>query len=37
VVADALSRMSSIFSMTGVSIDWKDHLVMEYAKDEFAC
>jgi hypothetical protein len=23
--------------MTGVSVDWKDHLAMEYAKDQFAC
>jgi hypothetical protein len=30
VVADALSRRPSIFAMTGVSVDWKDHLVMEY-------
>jgi hypothetical protein len=37
VVADALSRRPSIFSMIGVSVDWKDHLVMEYAKDQFAC
>jgi hypothetical protein len=32
-----LSRRPSIFSMTCVSIDWKDHLVMEYVKDQFAC
>jgi hypothetical protein len=37
VVADALSRRPSIFAMTGVSVDWKDHLVMEYAEDQFAC
>jgi hypothetical protein len=37
VVADALSRRPSIFAMTGVSFDWKDHLVVEYAKDQFAC
>ena len=37
MVADALSRRPSIFSMTGVSVEWKDHLVMEYAKDQFAC
>jgi hypothetical protein len=36
-VADALSRRPSIFSMTGMSFDWKDHLVVEYAKDQFAC
>jgi hypothetical protein len=33
VVVDALSRRPSVFSMTGVSVDWKDHLVMEYARD----
>jgi hypothetical protein len=37
VVNDALSRRPSIFSMTGISVDWKDHLVMEYANDQFAC
>jgi hypothetical protein len=37
VVADALSRRPSIFAMIGVSVDWKDHLVMEYEKDQFAC
>jgi hypothetical protein len=37
VVVDALSRRPSIFAMTGVSVDWKDHLAMEYAKDQFAC
>jgi hypothetical protein len=37
VVADALSRRPSIFTMTWVSVDWKYHLVMEYAKDQFAC
>jgi hypothetical protein len=37
VVVDALSRRPSIFSMSGVSVDWKDHLVLEYAKDQFAC
>jgi hypothetical protein len=36
VVSDALSRRPSIFAMKGVSVDWKDHLVMEYAKDHFA-
>jgi hypothetical protein len=36
VVADALSKRPSIFDMTGVSIDWKDHLLMEYEKDQFA-
>jgi hypothetical protein len=37
VVVDALSRRPSIFAMTGVAVDWKDHLEMEYAKDQFAC
>jgi hypothetical protein len=37
VVADALSRRPSIYAMTCVFVDWKDHLVMEYAKDQFAC
>ena len=35
-VADALSRRPSIFSMSGMSVDWKDHLMVEYAKDQFA-
>jgi hypothetical protein len=37
VVADALSRRSSIFSMSGMSVDWKEHLIVEYAKDQFTC
>jgi hypothetical protein len=32
MVANALSRRPSIFSMIGVLVDWKDHLVIEYAK-----
>ena len=32
-VADALSRRPSIFAMSGMSVDWKDHLIVEYAKD----
>jgi hypothetical protein len=36
-VADALSRRPSIFSMSGMSVDWKEHLIVEYAKDQFAC
>jgi hypothetical protein len=36
-VADALSRRPSIFAMSGMSVDWKDHLIVEYAKDQFAC
>jgi hypothetical protein len=23
--------------MSGMSVDWKDHLIVEYAKDQFAC
>jgi hypothetical protein len=37
MVVDALSRRPSIYAMTNVSVDWKDHLVMEYAKDQFTC
>jgi hypothetical protein len=37
VVADALSRRPSIYAMTDVSVDWKDHLMMEYARNQFAC
>jgi hypothetical protein len=32
-VADALSRRLSIFAMSGMSVDWKEHLIVEYAKD----
>jgi hypothetical protein len=37
VVADALSRRPSIFAMFGMSFDWKEHLIVEYEKDQFAC
>jgi hypothetical protein len=37
VVVDALPQRPSIYAMTNVYVDWKDHLVMEYAKDQFAC
>ena len=37
VVADALSRRPSILAITGITVDWKDQLVMEYAEDQFAC
>jgi hypothetical protein len=33
LVADALSKRPFIYSMKNLSVDWKDHLVMEYAKD----
>jgi hypothetical protein len=36
-VAVALSRRPFIFSMSGMSVDWKEHLIVEYAKDQFAC
>jgi hypothetical protein len=36
-VADALSRRPSIFSMSGMSVDWKEHLIVEYEKDQFTC
>jgi hypothetical protein len=37
VVVDALSRRPSIYAVTDVSVDWKDHLVMEYLENQFAC
>jgi hypothetical protein len=37
VVADALSRRTSIFAMSDMSVDWKEHLIVEYAKDKFTC
>jgi hypothetical protein len=37
VVVVAFSRRPSIYAMTDVSIDWKDHLVMEYARNQFTC
>jgi hypothetical protein len=37
VVADALSTRPSIYAMTDVSVDWKDLLVIEYSKNQFAC
>jgi hypothetical protein len=36
-VADPLSRRPSIFAISSMSIDWKEHLIVEYAKDQFAC
>jgi hypothetical protein len=36
VVVDALSRRPSIFSMSCMSVDWKEHLIVEYAKDQFS-
>jgi hypothetical protein len=37
VVGDALSRRPSILAITEITVDWKDHLVMEYAEDQFTC
>jgi len=37
VVADALSRRSSAYSMTKISFDWKSHLLVEYSKNKLAC
>jgi hypothetical protein len=36
-VADALSRRPSIFSMSDMLVDWKEHLIVEYAKDQLTC
>jgi hypothetical protein len=36
VVADALSKRPSVYAMTDVSVDWKDHLVMEYSKNKLS-
>jgi hypothetical protein len=33
VVADALSRRPSILAIIGITVDWKDQLVMEYEED----
>jgi hypothetical protein len=37
VVANALSRRTSTYSMSEISIDWKSHLLVEYSKNKFAC
>jgi hypothetical protein len=37
VVVDALSRRPSIYAMIDVSVDWKDHLMIEYARNQFSC
>jgi len=36
IVADALSRRPS-FSLMDIAKNWKDMLLVEYAKDKFAC
>jgi hypothetical protein len=37
VVANALSRRPSIYSMSEILVDWKSHLLVEYSKNKFAC
>ena len=37
VVADALSRRPATLSLLEISADWKDHLLVEYSKNRFAC
>jgi hypothetical protein len=37
VVADALSRRPSTYSMFEISVDWKSHMLVEYSKNKFAC
>ena len=36
IVADALSRRPS-FSLVDIAKNWNDMLLVEYAKDKFAC
>ena len=36
IVADALSRRPS-FSLMDIAKNWKDMLLVEYAKDKFSC
>jgi hypothetical protein len=37
VVAYALSRRPSPYSMLEISFEWKSHLLVEYSKNKFAC
>jgi hypothetical protein len=37
VVVDALSRRPSVYAMTGISVDWKAHILVEYSKNKFSC
>ena len=37
VVADSLSRRPTICSLSEISENWKEHLVVEYSKNTFAC
>jgi len=37
VVADALCKRPSTYSMSEILVDWKSHLIVEYSKNNFAC
>jgi uracil DNA glycosylase len=37
MVADALFRRPSTWSLMEISIDWKSHLLVDYSKNKFAC
>ena len=37
VVANALSRKPATLWLLEISADWKDHLLVEYSKNRFAC
>ena len=37
VVANALSRRHTTFSLMSISTDWRSHLLVEYSKNKFAC
>jgi hypothetical protein len=37
VVADALSRIPSVYSLSNIYVDWKSQLLVEYSKNKFAC
>jgi hypothetical protein len=37
VVADALSRRPSAYTMSEILVEWKSHLLVEYSKNKFAC
>jgi hypothetical protein len=37
IVADALSRRPTTYSLMEISADWESHLLVEYSKNKFAC
>lgn len=37
IIDDALSRRPTALSLRGMDVDWKDQLLVEYSKDDFAC